>query len=329
MSLGQKTKYSLIGVVVSLSLFIFIWGLNYLKGKDIFTSDIMYNVSYENVNGLSESSPVLLMGYKIGSVQKISLNIENRGSVDVVVGVSPRIKLPVGSIARIISTDLMGTKAIEIQQSESEKFHAAGDTLIATTEESLKDQVSIQMLPLKHKAEDLLKELEEAIRLVRLIFNEQTREDIQTSMAYFKSSTKNINNITKMVDTIVENQGNNIESILANVKSLSENLRSSNKDIKRILTNLNSTADSLSKISFKHTFSMLEKSLTSVNASLIKIENGEGMVGQLMQNDSLYTMFMETISSLNLLTTDIKENPNRYLNFSVFGNKDKKHKEKR
>lgn len=331
MAFSQRAKYSLIGVVVFLSLFILIWGLNYLKGKDIFTNDIMYNVTYENVNGLTASSPVLMRGYKIGGVQKISLDLEDRGEVNVVVGVTPKMKIPVGSIARIISTDLMGTKAVEIQLSKSDIYHTSGDTLMATTEESLKDQVGLQMLPLKHKAEDLLKELEEAIKTVRLIFNEKTRLDIQRSVGHFTSSTKNIDNITKMVDTIVRNKGGDIEQILADIRSLTGTLKSSNNDIQRILHNFSSTSDSLSKVSFKHTFDLLEGTLATINTTVQKLEQGEGTVGQLMKNDSLYKSLLETTQSLNKLTIEFTENPKKYINFSVFdlGKSDKKRKEKR
>ncbi len=328
MALGQKTKYSLIGVVVALSLFILIWGLNYLKGKDIFTDDDMYYVVYEHVGGLSQSSPVLLSGYKIGDVQSIKLNIQSKGTVNVVIGVNPRIKLPKGTIARIISTDLMGTKAIEMQLSESAELHQVGDTLLATTEESLKDQVSVQMLPLKHKAEDLLKEMEEAIRLVRLIFNEKTRDDIQNSFALINSSTQNINNITKMLDTLILNQSGNMEAIVANMRSLTDNLKLSNKEIRQTITNVSRTTDSLSNISFKHSFEMFESTLASMNQTIEKMERGEGTVGQLMQNDSLYNSLVEATQNLSKLTEDLMENPKKYLNFRFFdfSRSDKKEK---
>jgi phospholipid/cholesterol/gamma-HCH transport system substrate-binding protein len=318
MVLGQKTKYSLIGVVVALSLFILIWGLNYLKGKDIFTNDDMYNITYEHVGGLSQSSPVLLSGYKIGEVQSIKLDMSSMGAVDVVIGVNPRIKLPLGSIARIISTDLMGTKAIEIQLSEKQEFHSVGDTLLAATEESLKDQVSIQMLPLKHKAEDLLKEMEEAIRLVRFIFNEKTRGEIQNSFSLINSSTQNINNITKMLDTMILSQSGNMEAIVVNMRSLTDNLKSSNKDIRQTISNLSRTTDSLSKISFKHSFDIFERTMASMNQTIAKMERGEGTVGQLMQNDTLYNSLVEATQNLSKLTEDLRENPKKYLNFRVF-----------
>jgi phospholipid/cholesterol/gamma-HCH transport system substrate-binding protein len=187
------------------------------------------------------------------------------------------------------------------------------------------------MLPLKHKAEDLLKELDEAIKTVRLIFNEKTRLDIQRSVGHFTSSTKNIVNITKMVDTIVRNKGGDIEQILADIRSLTGTLKSSNNDIQRILHNFSSTSDSLSKVSFKHTFDLLEGTLATINTTVQKLEQGEGTVGQLMKNDSLYKSLLETTQSLNKLTIEFTENPKKYINFSVFdlGKSDKKRKENR
>ncbi|HPW66619.1 MAG TPA: MlaD family protein [Salinivirgaceae bacterium] len=318
MALSHKSKFALIGLLVSIGIFILIWGLNYLKGKDFFSNENYYSASYKHVSGLSQSSSVLFNGFKVGSVHSIKINFEQIGNIDVVIGVDPKINIPVGSTARIVSIDLMGTKAIELEFTDNKRYHKVGDTLISDTEESLKDQVSIQMLPLKHKAEDLLKEMEEAIRLIRLIFNEKTREDIQQAFTHINSSTRNINNITGKLDTLFLNKSDDMQATIANIRSLTDNLNKSNKEIRQIISNLDKTTDSISNISFISLTDNINKTTASVKYTMERIEKGEGTVGKMMQNDTLYYSLVEAIESLNKLVEDLNENPKKYFNFSVF-----------
>ncbi len=318
MALSQKTKFSIIGILITITLFLLVWGINYLKGKNVFSNENIYIVSYKHVNGLSESSPVLLSGYKVGSVYSIKINFEQMGKIDVEIGIDPKINIPIGTVARIFSTDLMGTKAIELEFSESKQFYQPGDTLVPDTEESLQEQVSIQMLPLKHKAEDLLKEMEEALKIIRLVFNEKSREEIQNSFTYINYSTKNINSITGTLDTLLLSQSGNIGFIIENIRSLTDNLKSSNKDIRQIISNLNQTTDSLSKVSFVNIIKNIDKTLASLNILVDRIEKGEGTVGQMLKNDTLYHSLVDATKNLDKLIEDLNENPKKYLNFRVF-----------
>lgn len=324
MALGHKSKIALIGLLVSIGIFILIWGINFLKGRDVFSNENFYKVTYQHVSGLSESSSVLFNGFKVGTVHSIKINFEQIGNIDVVIGVNPKIDIPVGTIARIVSIDLMGTKAVELEFTENKQFHKSGDTLISDTEESLKEQVSIQMLPLKHKAEDLLNEMEEAIRMVRLVFNEETREDIQKAFTHINSSTKNIHSITNKLDTLLVNKSDDIQATVVNIRSLTDNLNKSNKEIRQIINNLDKTTDSISNISFVSLTDNINKTTASVKSTMERIEKSEGTVGKMMQNDTLYYSLVEAVENLSKLSEDINKNPKRYFNFSIFSREVKK-----
>lgn len=316
--MGIKSKFAIIGIFVLLSIFTLIWGLNYLKGVDIFSHQNTYIALYEQVNGLGKSSPILLSGYKVGNVKEVRINFDNIGVIDVVLGIEPKLNIPKGTVARIVSTDLMGTKAIELEFSDNLQYHKIGDTLTSDTEESLQEQVSIQMLPLKHKAEDLLSEMEAALKLVRLILNEETQDKIQKTFSHISSSTNNIKHITTMLDTIVHNQSGNIQSIISNIKSLTDNLKYSNREIRQIITNINRTTDSMSNMSFARIIDNIDKTMESLKTTMEKLDNGVGTIGQMMQNDTLYNSLVETSHTLNQLLNDLNKNPKKYLNFRVF-----------
>ncbi|HOG19618.1 MAG TPA: hypothetical protein PKW37_04170, partial [Salinivirgaceae bacterium] len=188
----------------------------------------------------------------------------------------------------------------------------------------LQEQVSIQMLPLKHKAEDLLKEMEEAIRLVRLVFNEETRDDIQKAFNHINTSTKNIHSITGKLDTLFLNKSDDIQAIVSNIRSLTDNLNRSNKEIRQIISNLDKTTDSISNISFVSLTDNINETTASVKSTIERIEKGEGTVGKMMQNDTLYYSLVEAVENLSKLSEDINKNPKKYFNFSIFSRESKK-----
>ena len=318
MSLKNRTKYTLIGAVILLSLFILIWGLNYLKGKKFFTADHTYYTSYQEIGGLSESSPVNINGFKIGQVSAIKLNMQKRGLVEVEFSIKPDYKIPKGTIAYLVSTDLMGTKAIELQLSHSDEYLSPYDTLQSGTEGSLKDQVSMQMLPLKHKVEDLLIELERSIGVIQKIFNEQSQNNIQSALAALSKSSINLAQMTDTLSGILFRQRSNLEQTIGNIRSITENLKANNKNIDKIIANLRRLTDSLSSQSYTQTLSALNRTMTNIDQTLQDLRVGKGTIGQLVVNDTLYLNLVKIIDQTHQLLIDFEDNPRKYLNFSIF-----------
>ena len=170
----KKSSLAKIGFLVFAAIAIFIWGVNYLKGIDIFKQENEYYIVYNKVDGLVSSSPVLINGLRIGQVRSINFHEDMSGRLIVEIASDKKYKIPKNSVARIFSSDLLGTRSIEIIFSDSTTFHVSGDTLRSDIEQSLAEQVSLQMLPLKNKAEDLLEEIEIAMKIIQRVFNEET-----------------------------------------------------------------------------------------------------------------------------------------------------------
>ena len=314
----NKYKYILIGLLVSITIGIFIFGLNYLKGKNYFVEEDTYYVVYDRIEGLANSSPVLLNGFNIGQVRDISFFNVRKGNLIVEFVVKKNIHIPKNSIARIFSQDLMGTKAIDLIYSEDKDYAVPGDTLIPETEESLKEQVSIEMLPLKNKAEDLLKEMENAIKIINMIFNERTINNFQTIIEELNYTAKNLRSSTASVDSMLIKERYRIHKLIANMESITANFKNNNKNVTELLGNLTQLTDSLNQVDFKGTADKVDSSLFAFNQILNQIENQEGTLGQLIYDDSLYNTLNRSTDFIGNLAQDLRVNPKRYLHFSVF-----------
>jgi len=226
--------------------------------------------------------------------------------------------LPGNSVARIFSSDLMGTKAIGIIFGKSDYIHKSGDTLIADFEGSLQEMVSIQMLPIKNKAEDLMKQMENAIEVINLIFNEDTRNDIMESVKSIKYTFSNLYSSSSSLDSIVGEGKNKIENILSNIESITENLEKNNKVISHALANISSISDSLAQSDLKQVISETNRVMIQLDEIAFKINNSEGTIGLLINNDTLYNNLEDVTYNLNRLVEDLRLNPKRYVQFSAF-----------
>ncbi len=306
------------GLVFASAIILFIWGFTFLKGKGLFQTKVYYYSVYNQVGGLVPSSPVYINGVKVGLVNDVYFEEKMSGLVIVKLMLFKDFPIPSNSLCRIYSSDLMGSKAVEIVLGNSPVKASPGDTLAGTVEATLKEEVNQQVAPLKRKAEEMLSSFDSVLTALQAVFNENTRNDIAQSFNRIRVSLDNIQRTTSNIDTLVYTQKGRISNIIANVESISANLRNNNQQITAIMTNLNNVSDSLSKIRFQKTFKDLDRNLQSLSAILQKIEKGEGSAGLLLSNDSLYQNLNRSSRELDLLLQDIRKNPGRYVKFSVF-----------
>jgi phospholipid/cholesterol/gamma-HCH transport system substrate-binding protein len=315
LKIKKEIKVGLLIVVASGLLF---WGLNFLKGNNPFNPKINYFALYSNVEGLNVSSKVTLNGYKIGKVERISFTPGNYGKVLVEFSLEQDIKIPDSTVAQIYSLDLMGTKAIQLNFTNDSVFHSIGDTLCSETEQDLKEQVSAQMLPLKLKAEDLMVSIEDAMKVVREIFSATNKAHIDKSLASLDRTFTTLRHTSTELDSLLTNNRGRLGTIFANVESITANLKNNNEQINLILKNLSNVSDSLAKSELLSTINNANKAMESVYNIMAKIERGEGTIGMLINNDSLYNNLNKSSEDLDKLLIDLRENPKRYLHYSLF-----------
>ena len=307
--MNKELKIGLFAIVAIITL---VFGINYLKGKNLLNSNRNFYAVYENIGGLSVGSPVMMNGYKVGMVSDITLLIENNQKLLVAINVEKEFNIPANTVCRIVSQDLMGTKGIDLVLGDASDFLAIGDTLISDIEATLQAEVNAQILPLKNKAEELIGSIDSVMMIVATVLNKDTRENLRNSLQSLDKTFLVMSSTMLKVDSLVNINDERISKVVQNLESITTNLESSNGEIKTILTNFAMLSDSLAKADIVET-------LRNVNEITSRINNGEGSLGLLLKDDQLYANFEKSTRELGYLLEDIKNNPSRYVNFSIIG----------
>jgi phospholipid/cholesterol/gamma-HCH transport system substrate-binding protein len=313
----KYSKYVKLGFLIVISLVILFWGLNYLKGNDIFKQNKDYYVVYERIDGLLESNKVTMNGYQIGQVSDISFAPNKSGNLIVTLMIDASFEIPVNSLAQIISSDIMGTRSIRMILSNENTFYQANDTIPGAIESDLKEQVSLQVLPIKNKAEQLLSTIDSAITVLTVIFNEDARENLSESFENINKTIENAESITSDLQHIVSAEKGNIQQILVNIEDITSFLSSNTKELEKTIKNLSSFSDTLSQISVSPIVTNIAEASNQILSLLEKINSDKNTAGLLLNDDELYLTITALSQNLSFLINDIQSNPKRYLQFSA------------
>lgn len=321
MKLKKEVK---VGAVMLLIIGLLFWGANFLKGTNIFSSSRTYFAVYEMVDGLTKSNPVIINGLKVGKVEDIEFMPDNSGHLVVTFSLNENdVEIPEDTKAKIVSTGLLGSKSIDLQLGRSVTIAKEGDTLTSDIEASLTEAVNQQIAPLKNKAEALIKTVDSAITTVSIIFNKKARGNLDASFTSIRQSLEIFENSMRKFDGMVEDERNHIHKIFANVESITSNFSKNNEVLTQTMANLNTITDSLAGANLRQTVNDASIAMQEAAEAMRKINRGEGSLGQLISNDTLYNNLESAANNLDLLMIDMKEHPNRYVHFSIFGKKDK------
>jgi phospholipid/cholesterol/gamma-HCH transport system substrate-binding protein len=307
-----------VGVVFVIATAVLIWGLMYLKGLELFKKHQTFIAVYDHVNGLVAANPISIKGLKVGQVKKLYFNPKNPAKIVVELYIDGDYPIPRNSSARIYSSDLLGSREVEIVLGDSNVLAKTGDTLRSVTEATLGEEVNRQLAPLKKKAENLISSIDTVATIVQEVLNKNTRDNLVQSVEHIKEALQNLAHTTYNIDTLVSTQRNHLAAIITNVESISANLRQNNDRISNILHNLSDVSDSLAKARIPYTLAQVNTAIGSLNTALQKINQGNGTVGLLLNDDKLYRELEKAARDLNLLIEDIKANPKKYVKISVF-----------
>ncbi len=308
-----------------------IWGYSYLKSNNLFsTAQVFYGI-YNDVNGLSVGNAVYMNGLKIGQVRNVNLLNNSLTELYAEFTIDKDVKLPVGSVAQIADLDIMGTKCIRIILPEKQdKLLHSGDTLSTLLEEGLKDEVNRQILPIKLKAEELMGSFDSVLVTVQALFNDETRNNLRQSFTHVRNTLQTLEHTTFTFDTLMTDQKSRLSAIIANTASITENLKNNNERISNVLKNFSSISDTLAKANLAQTIRNTDKAISQFGGIVSKINSGTGSAGQLIYNDTLYNNIEAAAKDLDILVKDLKQNPRRYVRFSVIDvGSDKKPKDEK
>lgn len=311
------SKYTKLGILIFISVAILVWGLSFLKGNDIFKKSNEYHVIYERIDGLSESNKVLLSGYQVGQVKSLQFTPDNSGRLLVTFSIDSSVKLPVNTVAQIVSSDLMGTRSIKLNLGTENRYHQPNDTLQGDIESDLKEQVSMQVLPIKNKAEELLGTIDSAITVLTVIFNEDARENLSESFENINQTIYNIERTTADLQEIVSSEKESVGNIITNLDDITTTFNQNTDELENTLQNLSALSDTLSTLPVSPVFAKLQEATNQISAVLAKLESTENSAGLLLNDDQLYQSVNTLSGDLSTLINDIRLNPERYLHFSA------------
>ncbi|GAB4452707.1 MAG: MlaD family protein [Bacteroidia bacterium] len=313
----QFKKEYLIAIVVIFAIACLYWGIKFLKGVEMFSKKTVLYATYPRLDNLIEANPVLVNGYKIGTVNKISL-IKRHGKYEVLVKmlITQNVEIPKNSVARVISTDLLGSKAIEITYGNSLELAMENDTLLSEAEQGLKEAVDKRIAPLQAKIENLIGSIDSVATIVTYVLNKTSRQNIIASL---ESTRKAILSLEHTAQTF-EQDAEKISQIINKLNSI---LTTLDKNLPQITKNLNQLSDSLANAPIKNTIKDLNKTLAETKVLFANINDGKGTLGKLAKNDSVYNNLNKSLANLEKLLGDLKEHPKRYVHFSLFGKKEK------
>ncbi len=311
MNISKETK---IGILALTTFVILYLGFNFLKGQDFFTQENKYVVIYKDVQGLTAANQVSLSGMKIGQVKAVELIKGENNQVKVIISIRKDLQLPEGTKAVLASDGLLGGKLIRIEMGKfTGKFIDDGGNLIASSETGVTDLLKEKALPLIQNLDSLTKSL----RIVAKSF-ENTGVVVN---GFVKNSDRSVGVLTSSLNATINENRNNLAGISANMKTLSGNLIETEKSLKPLIGKFNTMADSLNALKISEAVATTQKSLEGLQRIMLGIEKGQGSMGKLLKDDSLYTNLNRSVADLDKLLIDFRLAPKRYVNISVFGGK--------
>jgi phospholipid/cholesterol/gamma-HCH transport system substrate-binding protein len=314
MKISNETK---IGVLTTLAVAILILCYSYLRGNDVFSSSNRFYAVYNSVDGLSVSKPVLVNGFPIGHVSDMKL--QPSGKTIVEFKIEPQYNIPDNTLAKLVSTDLLGSKAIVFEMGDHKTFAQDKDTLKADVQGSLAESLQ----PIQKKAEQLISKMDSSLAAINTIMNPDFQKNVDRSFLSIANSLHTLEGTTKKIDNLVAAQSGHINGILNNAEGVSSNLKTSTAHLNAIATNVQTFSSDLSHSNIKQTLDNANKAVAELQAAVDKINNGKGSMSLLINDDHLYRNLDSATSNLNKLFIDLKAHPKRYVSFSVFGKKEK------
>jgi phospholipid/cholesterol/gamma-HCH transport system substrate-binding protein len=299
-----------IGLVIVSAISFLFFGVNYLKGIDIFKTYTTFYAIYKNAEGINKSDWVVINGVKVGVVRNVKLNKLTKNDILIEFSVSDRsLKIPENSTALFRSRDLLGTKCIEIVVGDSQTFASDGDTLTSAVATSVTDDISSSIAPMKTKAESFFNRID---------------KNLDTTFIALNQTLRSITALTTDLNKQLNNNKLSLDRTFKNFEQISGNLASNSERLNRSIKNFESISDSLNKANLKQTIEETRKTVKEMQAVMKKINSGEGTMGKLVNDKTLYNNLNRLSADLDSLAIDFKKHPKRYVHFSVFGKNEKK-----
>jgi phospholipid/cholesterol/gamma-HCH transport system substrate-binding protein len=300
----KEVKTALLAIV---AILLFIFGYSFLKGKNWFDSSRTFYAVYNDVEGLSPSSPVTINGLKVGNVTNIGF-LDTSGKLVVTFLVDNSFPFSENSVAEIYGGGLIGGKSLAIIPIYEEGETAqSGDTLQSAIEEGLLELVNERLTPLQEKIEKVIVSTDSLVNSFNEVMNPTTRENLKNSIANLNATIASLNNSAQSVEGILNTNSPKLNRTFTNLDHMS--------------TNLSNFSDTLVAFDFNKVTDDIESAVSNFETVTHKLNSGEGTAGKLINDPAVFNNLERATNQLDELIQDVKLNPKRYVHFSIFGKK--------
>ena len=300
------------GIIAIIIIALFVWGYNFLKGKDLFEANTRrFYIEYNNIQGLNEASVVTINGLKVGSVIDIHFNTnpEKRGKLVVEIMLENDFEFSKNSIAKVYSASLMGGQNLAIIPNYDGEMAMSGDYLKGEVESDIFSTVGEKLNPLQAKLENVIVSADSLFLGVNQILNKNTRASLNKSVKNLEYTIAGVRKTVESVNSMLDSSSTDLKETVRNTKYITENL--------------SKVSDTLANSNLGEIMRKAEQTLVSVNSLLDGIDKGKGTLGKLVNDTAMYDNLTNVSKELEELLREMKLNPKRFVHFSLFGKKAK------
>ena len=308
MKLSRELKTGILAVVFLLLAF---FGFNYLKGSNLLENERIFYATYPHVGGLAVSAPVSINGLDVGKVLDIELQGE-KGELLVKFSVSTDFEFSNKSVAKIFSGGLIGGRSLaSIPDFSDAPLAKSGDMLTGELEQGMMDAVSDRLLPIEQKVNFSLEQLDTILVGLNNVLDDAGQKALQETLQKLNATAGSFQSASAELNGLIKENRAKLDRTFANLDKTAENVA--------VLS------DSLSKLEINAMVTSLQQTIDNVNDIMLAIENGEGSMGKLINDNELYDNLSGASGQLEQLLEDMKLNPKRYVHFSLFGKRSKQY----
>ncbi len=312
MKISNETK---VGILTIAALTVLIIGFNYLKGKDVFNRTKKIYAVFSKLGSLAKSNSVKINGYIVGTVYAFEPTNRNVDSIKVTISITEDVNIPANSVA-YVSADLLSSSSITIAKGDATDYLKDGDYLKTREDPGIFGDLPSQVGSTLSNVRVSLDSLKIVFSNINKLFDENTKGNM-------KQAISNITSATHSLNKILDAETSALAASLRNVTSITDNLRKNNDSITLTISNAKQFTEKLSRLNLQQTMDTLGSAISQLKATVAKISSNDGTLGALIQDKKLYNKLNDAILSAEILLDDLRAHPKRYLNFSVFGKKDK------
>jgi phospholipid/cholesterol/gamma-HCH transport system substrate-binding protein len=313
MKISNETK---VGALTAVAITVLILGFNYLKGKGISTHGAKIYAVFPNVEKLQISNPVFINGLQVGKVADLQEKDKNLSGIIVTLNITKDINIPRNSVATL-STELLSTAQINIYLGSGTDYVKAGDTIRTERSLALTDKLQQSIDPAINNINKTLASLDDLLQKMNTILDPNTRNNLQGIIANLATSSHSL-------EVLLNTETGMLAKSINNLNTITGDFAKNGPKIDSTFSNLQVATSQLSKAKIAETVESIQRTMSRLETGISKIDSKDGTLGLLLNDRQLYDEIRRTNRSLTILLDDLRVNPKRYINISLFGGKDKK-----